>query len=632
MNTAWAEKSNARDRRREFGVGEGEKAVVNRVGSGGAQFVGGVGAGGDGIAGEAGGAGGLHIPRGVADEAGGGGVGAEGGEGVGGELGLRFQPLGVGGAEHEFKKGCEAEVVADGAGGGAVLVGEDGAGDAVGVESREEFAGAGEGVHAFEQVGGPEGAVEAEAFGHLRLGDKCAHGVFQAAADGVFNLFAGGRGQPELRQCVGVAAMDGGQVVDQGAIEIEEDGAETHGRKLAAGRRANDTKFAFLPATGTLNPLVMSEPTVTPPETRVLLHPKDEELLVELQGSWRITATRPSWVALLGGSAPKRVKFVWGALETWDSALLLFVFEVRQWCRVKGIYCDLSCMPEAMQKLLGQLVVVNETRMTVDRSKDFVTVVGVAAQDVWAKTQEIATFVGECVISAGNLLKLPRKFRWRDCLEEMQRCGAMALPIVSLISLLTGLIMAYQSAILMRQFGADIYVADAVGLVMVREMGAMMTAIILAGRTGAAFAATLGNMKAGEEIDALTTLGIRPVDFLVMPRILALAVMMPLLALYANGLGILGGMAVSLGVLHIPPSAYWIETQTAIDLSDVATGLIKASAFGVLVGLAGCHCGLRAERSAAGVGNATTSAVVMGLLLIIVFDALFAVIFSIFGL
>jgi phospholipid/cholesterol/gamma-HCH transport system permease protein len=214
----------------------------------------------------------------------------------------------------------------------------------------------------------------------------------------------------------------------------------------------------------------------------------------------------------------------------------------------------------------------------------------------------------------------------------MQQCGAMALPIVSLISLLVGLIMAYQSAILMRQFGADIYVADAVGLVMVREMGSMMTAIILAGRTGAAFAATLGNMKAGEEIDALTTLGIRPVDFLVLPRLVALAVMMPLLALYANALGIFGGLLVALGLLDIPPAAYWVQTQSAIDLSDVCTGLIKASAFGLLVGLAGCHCGLRADRSAEGVGRAATSAVVMGLLFIIVFDALFAVVFNVFGL
>lgn len=377
----------------------------------------------------------------------------------------------------------------------------------------------------------------------------------------------------------------------------------------------------------------MPEPTVTAPENRVQLHVMDGRLMVELQGAWRITEPRPAWPELLSsaGADPARVKLVWGKLQEWDSALLLFVFELRQWCRAKDVHCDLSDLPGALQKMLGQLVVVNETRVDVDRSHDFLTEVGLAAQDVWAKTREIATFVGECVISTHKLIRAPRKFRWRDCVAEMQRCGAMALPIVSLISLLVGVIMAYQSAILMRQFGADIYVADAVGLIMVREMGAMMTAIILAGRTGAAFAATLGNMKAGEEIDALTTLGIRPVDFLVMPRLVALGVMMPLLALYANGLGILGGMAVSLGLLDIPPTAYWVETQTAIDLSDIMTGLIKASVFGVLVGLAGCHRGLRAERSAAGVGNATTSAVVIGLLLIILADALFAVIFNILG-
>jgi phospholipid/cholesterol/gamma-HCH transport system permease protein len=379
--------------------------------------------------------------------------------------------------------------------------------------------------------------------------------------------------------------------------------------------------------------IAMPEPATITPETRVQLHIDGDGLLVALQGAWRITETRPSWPALLEATKtdPGRVKFVWGALADWDSALLLFVFEVRQWCRLKGIHCDLTDLPEALQKLLRQLQVVNETRLAVDRSNDFLTMVGLAAQDVWGKTKEIATFVGECVISAGNLIKVPHTFRWRDCLDEMQQCGAMALPIVSLISLLMGLIMAYQSAVLMRQFGADIYVADAVGLVMVREMGAMMTAIILAGRTGAAFAATLGNMKAGEEIDALQTLGIRPVDFLVMPRLVALGVMMPLLALYANGLGILGGMAVSLVLLDIPPTAYWVETQTAIDLSDILTGLIKASAFGVLVGLAGCLRGLQAERSAAGVGRATTSAVVTGLLLIIVSDAIFAVMFNMLG-
>jgi phospholipid/cholesterol/gamma-HCH transport system permease protein len=207
----------------------------------------------------------------------------------------------------------------------------------------------------------------------------------------------------------------------------------------------------------------------------------------------------------------------------------------------------------------------------------------------------------------------------------------MALPIVSLISFLVGLIMAYQAAVQLRQFGADIYVADLVGLSVVREMGPLMAAIILAGRTGAAFAATLANMKANDEVDALESLGISPVQFLVLPRLIALAVMMPLLALYSNGVGILGGMAVGAGVLEIPPSAYWVETQSIIDLSDVNSGLLKSVAFGVLIGLSGCLRGLQAERSAAGVGQAATSAVVTGILLIIVADALFAVVFNILG-
>ena len=378
----------------------------------------------------------------------------------------------------------------------------------------------------------------------------------------------------------------------------------------------------------------MSDSSINPQGAEARVRWADDGWLeVALAGEWRVTRGRPEWSgAQAAGRRPAGVRLALAEGTRWDSALLLFVCDVRQWCAAAGLACDQSGLPVAVRDLTEQLARVQAKPRPGERSENFLTEVGLATQDGLRKTREIYTFVGECVLSAVWLVKNPQRFRWADCLGEMQRCGAMALPIVGLISLLTGLIMAYQSAILMRQFGADIYVADAVGLVMVREMGAMMTAIILAGRTGAAFAATLGNMKANEEIDALVTLGIRPVDFLVIPRLVALALMMPLLALYANGLGILGGMVVSLGLLDIPPTAYWVETQSAIDLSDVATGLIKASTFGVLVGLAGCHRGLRAERSAEGVGKAATSAVVMGLLLIIVFDAVFSVIFNVLGL
>jgi phospholipid/cholesterol/gamma-HCH transport system permease protein len=229
-------------------------------------------------------------------------------------------------------------------------------------------------------------------------------------------------------------------------------------------------------------------------------------------------------------------------------------------------------------------------------------------------------------------LRLPGKFRWRDCLFEMQQCGAMAFPIVGLINFLVGITLAYTGAIILRQFGGDIWVADLVGLSMVREMGCVMTGIVLAGRTGAAFAAQIGNMQANEEVDALVTLGLSPVDFLVMPRMLALALMMPLLVLYGNCLGILGGMLVARGLLHIPPSAYWIEMLTAVHLTDVTVGMIKGATFGLIVGLSGCLRGLQADRSAAGVGRAATSAVVTSILLIVVADSLYAVIFNILSL
>lgn len=367
------------------------------------------------------------------------------------------------------------------------------------------------------------------------------------------------------------------------------------------------------------------------PKASATLREDGTGVAVVLAGGWKITEARPNWGELIGTQAPSRVRVRMDDVQKWDSSLLLFLFDLQQWSRAAGVHCDLSAVPPKAVTLLGQLTSSHETSVPFDRSETFLTGVGLATQDAWVKVKEILQFVGECVLSANRLVRMPHKFRWRDCVDEMQQCGAMALPIVSLISFLVGLIMAYQAAVQLRQFGADIYVADLVGLSVVREMGPMMAAIVLAGRTGAAFAATLGNMKANEEIDALSALGISPVDFLVLPRIVALGVMMPLLALYANCVGILGGMLVAAGILQIPPTAYWIETQSIVDLSDVSTGLFKALAFGLLIGLAGCLRGLQAERSAAGVGRAATSAVVTAILLIIVSDAFFAVAFNILG-
>lgn len=355
------------------------------------------------------------------------------------------------------------------------------------------------------------------------------------------------------------------------------------------------------------------------------------ELDLEVGGSWQITEPRPSWDDLLERQQPTRVRLRLGVLEKWDTSLLLYLFTVQQWCRASGAYCDTEILPEKMRVLLAQFGQAHETSMPQDRSESLLVNVGVAAIDTLTKIRGIFHFIGECVISAAKIAKHPRRFRWRECMDEMQQCGAMAVPIVGLISFLVGVTLAYTAAIVLRQFGGDIYIADLIGLAMVREVGAVMTGVVLAGRTGAAYAATLGNMKMNEEIDALETLGIPAVQFLVLPRLVALTLMTPLLTLYANALGVLGGLVVAYALLSISPTAYWVEMLTIVDLSDLFAGLIKATTFGFIIGLAGCLRGLQADRSAAGVGFAATSAVVTAIMLMVVADAIFAVLFEVLG-
>jgi phospholipid/cholesterol/gamma-HCH transport system permease protein len=257
--------------------------------------------------------------------------------------------------------------------------------------------------------------------------------------------------------------------------------------------------------------------------------------------------------------------------------------------------------------------------------------IGKSAQENVAAAKDLLTFLGQLALAFTNLLRGRARFRRTDFLIIVQECGAQALPIVSLISFLVGLILAFVGAVQLRQFGAQIYVADLVGIAMAREMGAMMTGIVMAGRTGAAFAAQLGTMMVNEEIDALTTTGLPPMEFLVLPRMLALMLMVPLLCLYADLLGILGGALIGVGMLDLGVVEYYNQTQAALHLSTFVLGLIKAAVFGALVALAGCLRGMQCGRSAAAVGAAATSAVVTGIIWIIVSDAVLTVIYEVLG-
>ena len=357
-------------------------------------------------------------------------------------------------------------------------------------------------------------------------------------------------------------------------------------------------------------------------------------MAVELSGTWSVTEPHPSWdeIATPATTKPAIVEFSVDAVTTWDSALILFALDASRWARERGAVFETKALPAGIVQLVGQLSDMKVEAPPEAPRESFLHRIGVPAVNAIHDGHFITDFIGDVTIAFFALLRMPKKFRWRDCFAEMQQCGAMALPIVGLINFLAGITLAYTGAVILRQFGVDILVADLVGLSMVREMGAVMTATILAGRTGAAFAAEIGNMQANEEVDALVTFGFSPTDFLVMPRIIALAFMMPLLALYADCMGIIGGAFVAHGVLQIPPSAYWIEMLTIVDLKDMSAGLIKAVTFGIIVGFSGCLRGLQADRSAAGVGRAATSAVVTSILLIVVADAIYAVVFNILGI
>ena len=241
-------------------------------------------------------------------------------------------------------------------------------------------------------------------------------------------------------------------------------------------------------------------------------------------------------------------------------------------------------------------------------------------------------FIGDASLSVFRLFRGKARFRLSDFLLIVQDCGAKSFGIVSLISLLVGLILAFVGAIQLQMFGAQIYVANLVGIGMVREMGAVMAGIIVTGRTGASFAAQLGTMQVNEEIDALQTLGIPPMDFLVLPRMLALCLMMPLLCLYADLMGVIGGLIVGVFMLDITPMQYYVQTCGAVRLNDLFIGVFMSAVFGVLIALTGCQRGIQCGRSASAVGEATTSAVVSGIVSIIVATAVITIACYVIGI
>lgn len=361
----------------------------------------------------------------------------------------------------------------------------------------------------------------------------------------------------------------------------------------------------------------------------------DGQIVLEVSGPWRLAGGLPPLgeveEALAGTPKPRVVRFDARGLDDWDSALLAFLNRVGDLARDAGLEVDAGGLPDGVRRLLrlAEAVPEKEGARRKDEAQPFLARAGTVWLAFWRDAAGFVEFLGQVTIALGNLARGRARVRGSDVLLFVQQAGAQALPIVTLISFLVGQILGFVGAVQLEKFGASIYVADLVGIAMVREMGAMMTAIVMAGRTGAAYAAQLGSMNATQETEALSTMGVSPVEFLVLPRMLALMAMMPLLCLYSNALGIAGGALVGVGMLDLAPLVYWQETVNAVGVDDLVGGIFKAGVYGALVAIAGCLRGIQSGRSSAAVGEATTSAVVTSIVLVITACGMFSVLFYI---
>jgi phospholipid/cholesterol/gamma-HCH transport system permease protein len=360
----------------------------------------------------------------------------------------------------------------------------------------------------------------------------------------------------------------------------------------------------------------------------------DATLLVHLSGPWHLRRDLPPAAVVIPEvqmqPAPKRLSFDTSSLTGWDSGLVSFLLEVESICRAQGIQEDREGLPPGLRRLieLAEAVPEKEGARGAEKKIPLLQQVGDWVLGYSVGIADFLSFFGDLSVALVKFLTRKARYRTLDLMEVVQQCGPEAVGIVSLIAFLVGVILAFMGAVQLSQFGASIYVADLVGIGMVRDMGAMMTAIIMSGRTGAAFAAKLGTMKVTQEIDALTTMGISPLEFLVLPRVLALVMMMPLLCLFADFVGILGGAFVGVTMLDLTLTSYMRETISTLTFVNFAGGIIKGTTYGGLIALSGCLRGFQCGNSSSAVGDAATAAVVMSIVLVVVACGVFAVAFN----
>lgn len=330
----------------------------------------------------------------------------------------------------------------------------------------------------------------------------------------------------------------------------------------------------------------------------------------------------------------KQLQFDCQAIGNWDTGLLIFLSRVLALASELEYETDYAGLPEGVRRLLELAASAPETRLAEEQHHELYILysVGISTISIYQRLLESLTFVGDVFYSLLRFVRGRAQFRFKDLFLIVQSTGPHALPVVSLVSFLVGLILAYMGAAQLERVGAEIYIADLVAIGMVREIGALMTGIIMAGRTGAAFAAELGTMNLNEEIDAFKILGISVIDFLVLPRVLAIVFMLPMLTLYSGMVGILAGMTVSVLVFDFSTYEYFQQTIRALELKQYTVGMIKSIGYAIVIALAGCLRGLQCGRSALAVGQATTSAVVTSIVFIVITASVLTVVFYKLGI
>lgn len=320
-----------------------------------------------------------------------------------------------------------------------------------------------------------------------------------------------------------------------------------------------------------------------------------------------------------------------GAGFAWDSRAMVPLLALARHCEESGIRLDTSGLPAGMQRLLVLATAVKPPPFETPESPGFSAILGSGLRSAWHGLLAFVTFIGELVMALVRFCSGRSHTRGRDVIYFFEQCGPQAIAIVALISVLVGMILAYLGAVQLRQFGAEVYVANLVALGMVREMAPLMTAVIMAGRTGAAYAAQLGAMQSNEEIDAITTLGLSPMEYLVVPRFLALVIVMPMLCVFSNVVGVIGGAMVA-SSMDISLSMFMTQAREFVGLSDIMSGLFKSLVFAGLIAIAGCQAGIQSGRSSAAVGQATTRAVVHAIVYLVVADTALNVIYDKLGI